>query len=222
VKNIILQHWNGVLGELELKSSESFQAYADKCGAEYKLLRGKPFKSTLGSISQKMIMLDEQWDDYDVVVMVDIDMFTRTGQTKNIFTDEKGIGRHFGIQNHLVQSINRQFPLITDPSYPYWGGSCYRLEKDIRKEFRKHLRMNEMIMFDGNYNDEGIMHRCAILSNFKQKEDIYFDKQQWNYSSFDTGVENAEFIHIRKKMYQGGPKVAKLDVYKSLIKRGIV
>jgi len=165
-------------------------------------------------------MLSEEFDGYDVVVMMDTDMFVRKGCTSNIFTDETGIGRHYNIQETLVVKLANQFPFLCDASYPYWGGSCYRLEKDIRQEFRKHLHMNEMVQFNGNYNDEGIMHRCAVLSGYKEKR--YFDRAQWNYSSFDLDVDKANIIHIRPKVKQGGPKRPKIENYKALVKRGII
>lgn len=220
MKKIILQHWSGSLGELEKLSSTNIKEYANFCGADYKLLRGAVFNTSVSSQSQKMHMLSEEFDDYDVVVMLDIDMFIRKGCTKNIFTDESGIGRHYNIQESLVQNLAARFPLMCDASYPYWGGSAYRLEKDIRQEFRKHLRLNEMIQFNGNYNDEGIMHRLAVLADFKEKR--YFDRQQWNYSSFDDGVENANIIHIRPKVKPGGPKRPKIENYKALVERGLI
>ena len=222
MKKIILQHWSGPLGELETLSSQSIQEYAKFCGADYQLLRGKVFNENLSNQSQKMIMLDERWDEYDVVVMMDTDMFTRKGMTKNIFTDEVGMGRHYNIQETLVKGLAKRFPLLCNAKYPYWGGSCFRLEKDIRKEFRKHLHLHEMMQFNGNFNDEGIMHRCAVLSDFKVKPNIYFDRQQWNYSSFDEGVENANIIHIRPKVKKGGPKKPKIENYRSLVERGLI
>lgn len=222
MKNIILQHWNGPLGELEKLSSENIKAYAEKCGADYELVTGVPFRVGLSSQSQKLCMLDEKYDEYDTVVMMDADMFTRRGMDKNIFTDETGMGRHYNIQETLVQKLAHQFPFLANANYPYWGGSCYRLERDIRKEFRKHLHMNEMLQFNGNYNDEGIMHRCAVLADFKPKPGIYFDRQQWNYSSFEETVDEAYIVHIRPKVKQGGPKRPKIENYKDLVKRGIL
>lgn len=220
--NLLLQHWNGKLGELEEYSVQNMQRYASDCGAEYKLLRGTPFDGRLSAQSQKMAAFSEEYDDYDVVVMLDTDMFTRRGMTKNIFTDETGIGRHHGIQKHLRLKLHQQFPILCNPEYPYWGGSCYRLSREIRQEFRKHFRLNEMTQFSGNYNDEGIMHRCAVLADFKEKPGIYFDRQQWNYSSFDDGVENAYIIHIRPKRVQGGKKYPKIENYQHLVKRGLI
>ncbi|MGA0277691.1 MAG: hypothetical protein ACO3LF_07335 [Candidatus Kariarchaeum pelagius] len=220
MKKIILQHWTGPLGELEKLSSANIQEYAKFCGADYKLLRGPVFNYSVSTQSQKMHMLSEEWDDYDVVVMLDIDMFVRKGSNANIFTDETGIGRHYKIQETLVKNLAQKFPLMCDDRYPYWGGSAYRLEKDIRQEFRKHLRINEMVQFNNNFNDEGIMHRCAVLADYKEKR--YFDRQQWNYSSFEETVDEANIIHIRPKVKQGGPKRPKIENYKALVERGLI
>lgn len=222
MKKIILQHWTGPLRELENLSVANIKEYAKFCGADYKLLRGAVFNLGLSTQSQKMHMLSEEFDEYDVVVMMDTDMFVRKGCTANIFTDETGIGRHYNIQETLVVKLANQFPFLCNAAYPYWGGSCYRLERDIRQEFRKHLHLHEMTQFNGNYNDEGIMHRCAVLADFKPKPGIYFDRQQWNYSSFDDGVENANIIHIRPKRVQGGKKYPKIENYQHLVKRGLI
>lgn len=222
MKNILLQHWNGPLGQLEELSVENMKAYAEFCGAEYRLLRGTPFDGRLSPQSQKMAALGEEFDEYDIVVMLDTDMFTRKGMTKNIFTDETGYGRHYGIQEHLRKKLHLKFPFLCDTRYPYWGGSCYRLPLEIRQTFRQHMRLHEMTQFSGNYNDEGIMHRCAVLADFKEKDGIYFDRQQWNYSSFDDGVENAYIIHIRPKVTPSGPKRKKIENYHALHKKGII
>jgi len=221
MKGIILQHYNGKLGELEKQSSENIKAYADKCNVDYKLVRGI-VKPGLSNQSQKMCMLDEEWDSYDVVVMMDIDMFTRKGQTKNIFTDETGVGRHHGIQTHLIKKIHDQFPFLANPDYAYWGGSIYRLTKEMRQRLRPHFNMSEATQFSHNYNDEGIMHRLAVLAGIKNHKSHYLDRQQWNYSSFEDGVEDAEIIHIRTKVTPNGPKRSKLENYKALVKKELI
>lgn len=221
MKGIILQHYNGEMGELEILSSENIEKYAKKCGVDYKLVTGI-VKPGLSNQSQKMCMLDEQWDDYDIVVMMDIDMFTRRGQTKNIFTDDTGVGRHYGIQTHLIKQINRLHPLLANPKYAYWGGSIYRLTKEMRRTLRPHFNMSEAIQFNGNYNDEGIMHRLACLANIKNDKAYYLDKQKWNHASFEDEVEKAEIIHIRPKVTRTGPKRPKIDNYRSLVERGII
>ena len=77
-----------------------------------------------------------------------------------------------------------------------------------------------MLQFNGNFNDEGIMHRCAVLADYKEKR--YFDRQQWNYSSFEETVDEANIIHIRPKVKQGGPKRPKIENYRALVERGLI
>jgi len=222
VKNIILQHYTGELGELEELSKANMEAYAKFCGADYHLVRGNVFRPHLSPPCQKMIMLDEQFDEYDTVVMIDIDMFTRKGMKKNIFTDDKGIGRHFGIQETLVKNLQRRFPLLGDPKYPYWGGSIYRLEREVRQRLRKEMVDSEMNMFHNNYEDEGIMHRLAVRANMKVDDKTYLKKDLWNRSSFQNDVDSAYIIHIRPKVFQGGPKRPKIENYRQLVKQGIL
>lgn len=222
MKNIILQHWTGSLGELELLSMQNIMAYAEFCGAEHRLLQGDVFKPGLSAPCQKIHMLNEQFDEYDYVVMMDIDMFTRKGMTKNIFTYEKGMGRHHGIQKTLVEKLHQRFPMLGDPKYPYWGGSIYKLPREIRQRLRRHLQDHEVVQFSNNFEDEGIMHRLAVLEQLPVDEYTYMDRQQWNHSSFDSGVEDANIIHIRPKSAVGGPKRPKIENYRELVKRGII
>lgn len=222
MKNIILQHWKGPKNELVLKSFESMKGYAESIGAEHLVIEGDAVHPQLAPQSQKMVIIDERFDEYDYVVMVDSDMFIRKGQTQNIFTDVTGYGRHHGIQTTLRRNLCARFPDLGNVNAPYWGGSVYRLDLDIRKTFRKHFNLQEAIRFNTTFHDEGIMHRLAVLSGMEEKEDTYLPGQQWNYSSFDEGVENAEFIHIRTKVRPGGPKREKIENYRSLVERGII
>jgi hypothetical protein len=221
MKNILLQHWAGPLGELEKLSIENMKQYADWCGVEYRLLTGYPLDATLAPQSQKIYALTEEFDDYDTVVMLDTDMFVNKNNRKNIFTDDTGVGRHYGIQETLRKGVSRIHPFLGDVRYPYWGGSIYRLEKSVREKLRPHMNMKEMIQFNKTYHDEGIMHRLAVLSQFPEKG-AYLDRQQWNYSSFDEGVEDSYIIHIRPKVKQGGPKRPKIENYKALVERGLI
>ena len=223
MKNIILQHWSGKLGELEKLSIENIEAYADWCGAEHRLLRGPVVDARLAPQSQKIYAFNEEFDDHDIVVMMDTDMFVRKGMTKNIFTDEKGIGRHYKVQPRLVKDLARRYPLLGDPSYPYIGGSIYRLEKEVRQKLRPHFHFNEMIQFNNSYHDEGIIHRAFVLAQLKADSNTYLDRQQWNCSSFDEDeIHDANIIHIRPKVKPNGPKRPKIENYQSLKDRGII
>jgi hypothetical protein len=170
-------------------------------------------------------MLDPQFDEYDTVVMMDIDMFTRKGMTKNIFTDETGVGRHYGIQPSLRKKLCNRFPLLGDERYPYWGGSIYRLEKEVRQRLRVHMIDWEMDHFNNNYEDEGIMHRLAVRAEFAE-EGAYLDDDKWNRSSFEENVSDGYIIHVRRKMKntpgRPSPKQDKILNYGKLVERGII
>ena len=75
MKNIILQHWTGELGPLELASKANMEKYAKQCGAEYELILGNQFHPKLHGCYQKLIMLDKRFDKYQDTLMVDLDMF---------------------------------------------------------------------------------------------------------------------------------------------------
>lgn len=222
MKNIILQHWTGEMNELCLLSSKNIEKYAKKVGADYQLLRGNVFREHLNSPCQKMYMLDEVFDEYDIVVMMDPDMFTRKGMEENIFTDVVGIGRHTAIQDQLVRSLSRIYKKHGNPNYPYWGGSIYRLDRKLRKTLRKHINENELNLFHDKFHDEGIMHRLAVLAKIETTNETYLPGNHWNCGSFEDEVKECAIIHIRTKVTPTGPKKPKIENYRDLVKRGLI
>ena len=222
--NIILQHFDGNLRPLDEKSVENIMAYADMVGAEYRLVRGRPFRKHLTSPCQKVYMLDEEWDDYDQVLMLDIDMFAPKGMNENIF-DLEGVGLYADVQKMLHRKISSHYPIIASVSAPYWGGAIYKMDKDMRVKLRSGLGDNESWM--NNYNqpyhfeDEGIMHTLAYKQGFKN-DDRYILEQRWCQCSFLPNPENAGFIHIRTKVTPSGPKREKIENYNSLVEQEIL
>lgn len=67
------------LRELDKLSMENIQEYAKLVGADYRLITGRPFNPSLTSPCQKVYMLNEEFDSYDQVLMLDIDMFATKG-----------------------------------------------------------------------------------------------------------------------------------------------
>ena len=231
MKNIILQHFtpnytekeNSGLRELDKLSVANIKEYAKMVGADYELVLGQVFRKHLTPPCQKVFLLDEKWDDYDNVLMLDIDMFAPKGMDINVF-NERGIGLYADTQKMLHNKIARTYPMIANIGSHYWGGAIYKMDKSTRKKLRKELGGNEGWM--NNYNeayhfeDEGIFHTLVFRSGFKIKHP-YMD-QKWCQCSFLPNPEKAGFIHIRTKITPQGPKRAKIDNYKDLVKRGIL
>tara|TARA_R110000796_G_scaffold60348_6_gene139684 strand:+ start:737 stop:1414 length:678 start_codon:yes stop_codon:yes gene_type:complete len=224
VKHIILQHFDGELRELDKLSMANIQEYAKLVNADYKLITGKPFRKQLTAPCQKIHMLNEEFDSYNDVLMLDIDMFTPKGMTVNIF-EEPGIGLYGETQQRLHRQLAANFPW-TQASllYPYWGGAIYKLSKDMRVKLRSELGGNESWMQPYNklynYEDEGIMHTLAVKSGFTPKKP-YLDRK-WCQCSFLPAPQSAGFIHIRTKITPQGPKREKIQNYQQLVDEGIL
>ena len=217
--NIILQHFDGNLGQLEQLSVNNISAYAKMIGADYKLITGKPFRQHLTSPCQKVYMLDEQFDEWDNVLMVDCDMFTANNLTENVF-NVSGIGVHAEPwQPKLHKRISLEHPNIASLKHPYWGGAFYKMSKDLRKQLRDQIGENTEWMnpFNKRFNfeDEGIFHVLATKANIPL-ENAYID-QKWCYCSYLPNLKLANMIHVRKK-----PLLNKIDNYNTLLSRGII
>lgn len=227
MKNIILQHWAGPMNELVEKSTESMKRYAESIGAEYEFLRGIVFRPDIAHRldypCQKLVYLDEKYDEYDYVVMVDADMFVSATCNQNIFTDDVGIGRHTAIQTALRKNLVGLYPTLGSLDAPYFGGSVFRLHREVRKQFRRELTDEIIMAFSRRYHDEGVMHVLANKCGFRHTdEDVYLNGQMWNYSSFEPDVDQANFIHIRTKVTPQGPKQEKIKNYRALVERGLI
>ena len=221
MKNIILQHWTGEMNELGLASSSNIAKYAEKLGADYQLLQGNVFDPSVSPPMQKLHMLSEEFDEYDIVVMLDIDMFTRRGMEENVF-DLEGVGMFSDCQARIFKGLQRRQPKLTSANHPYWGGAIYVLSRELRQTLRSHINMNELRTFSGqgNFEDEGSMHRLAMLANIKQQ--CLPDDRKWCHGSFEAGIENAALIHIRTKIAPQGPKRDKIVNYRDLVNRGLI
>jgi hypothetical protein len=222
--NIILQHFDGELRELDKLSIANIKNYADMIDADYELITGKPFRSHLTSPCQKVYMLDERFDEWENVLMLDIDMFAPKGMSKNVF-DENGIGIRNDVQTVLHGKISKSYPSIASKTAPYWGGAIYKMNRSMRQKLRSGLGKNEDWM--NNYNksyhfeDEGIMHTLATKASLIHSIDMYLNNK-WCQCSYLPHPEKAGFIHIRTKIYPNGPKREKIENYRDLVERGIL
>ena len=223
MKNIILQHFTGNLRELDKRSIENIKQYATFIGADYKLILGQVFRSHLTPPCQKVFLLDKKFDDYDNVLMLDIDMFVPSSMNENIFETE-GIGLYEEVQKRLHSRLATIYKNIANLNYPYWGGAIYKMDRDTRMLLRNGLGGDESWMNYFNkpyhYEDEGIMHVLATKAKFKSVKP-YLDKK-WCQCSFLPNPEKAGFIHMRTKITPVGPKREKIENYNELVDRGIL
>tara|TARA_E500000318_G_scaffold49961_1_gene46803 strand:+ start:3232 stop:3894 length:663 start_codon:yes stop_codon:yes gene_type:complete len=218
MKNIILQHWTGELGPLELASKANMEKYAKQCGAEYQLIEGNQFRSWLSPPCQKLIMLDERFDKYQDVLMVDLDMFVVKNVKENVF-HVPGVGLNSKVQKDIFKAMckSRKYRSVTDPNGPFWGGAFWKFNNEQRKQLRKFIVDDEMKVWKQNFVDEGIIHRLASQAGFKQID----VPEEWCWGNCFPGYEKAKMIHIRHKFKYVGPKVPKLEVFEALKKEGI-
>jgi hypothetical protein len=226
MKYIILQHWSGEMNELSELSSHNISQYAKNIGVDYQLIRGDSFRPNLPKKHpplQKLAMLNEEFDEYDMTVMLDTDMFARKGIKENIFTDVEGIGVHTGVQKNLAKHMKQILPHISNPEYCYWGGAIYRLTREQRILLRAGIKEDEIPLFCGkrNHGDEGLMHTLAVRAKIKN---CYIPDTHWNYPSFWDEPDKAAIIHIRTKYKSDGKlkKREKMINYKELVKKGII
>lgn len=222
--NIILQHWTGEINNLTALSTANISQYAEQIGVDYRLLRGNLFHPTLSPPCQKLHMLNAEFDEYDMVVMLDADMFTRKGMTENVFTDVVGIGRHTAIQDMLHKKLKRNHPKMASLKHPYWGGAIYRLSRSVRWKLRAEIVESEILLYGNHFEDEGIMNRLATRANMPITDNTYLPGSHWDSGNFEEGVEKAAMIHIRGKMVKNGTLVRtpKIEAYIDMVGRGLI
>ena len=216
--DLILQHWTGEIDELGARSSANLAAYAGRIGADYRLLRGDVFRPGLASPCQKLHMLDAEFDGYDWVLMVDMDMFAVRDLAENVFTEVSGTGLFSEYTAGVFRNCRSRHPTLTDARWAYWGGAIWRLSRELRQRLRAHIREAELAPFSGNYNDEGIMHRLACLAKIPQDR----LPQRWCQCNYLPEPGRAAMIHVRTKVTPTGPKRPKIDNYRDLCGRGVL
>jgi len=220
--NIILQHFDGNLRPLDNLSIANMTTYAGKIGAEYKLIRGKPFREHLTGACQKVHMLSEVYDEYDDVLMVDIDMFVPNGMLIDVF-DQVGCGLYNPIQKKLHQRLAGGN--LRSQAAPYWGGAIYKFNKERRLNLRAGLGGDEKWMDQFNkpyhYEDEGIVHFLAAKAGMNMSKEDIMDPR-WCYDNYLPVPQNAYMIHVRTKVKPEGPKRTKIENYNELVEKGIL
>ncbi len=223
MKNLILQHYTGKLGTLEELSIKNISNYAKNIGADYQFLEGQVFRDHLTHHCQKIFMLDPSFDEYDNVMMLDIDMFATNSEKENVF-DVPGIGLYEDVQKNLHRQMVNAFVGLSSFDYPYWGGAIYKMDLQTRQHLREGFdKLKGLEQGKDNpylHYDEGIMHLLACVTKFKSEHNYL--PRKWCYCSFLFSPETAGFIHVRTKVTPNGPRKTKLENLLTLVDKGII
>lgn len=217
MRKLLLQHWHEPnLPEIVALSTEAMKTYARRVEADYLLLIGHPFDRRLSAPCQKLHMLDPLFDDYDIVTMVDADQFPRRNLADDVFL-QAGIGWNHGTAH---QRVMRHLPHLTSAMAPFWGGAVYRLHRAARQRLRLFYDFTWAQQFNnrGNGEDEGIMHRLALLAGCPVTG-AYFGLE-WCWPSFDPVPERGKFLHVRH--HYNGRRSSKMEQYRALVAKGIL
>ena len=231
MKNLILQHFHPQYENVGKpmpwiveKSTGNLKRYADKLGAEYKLLDGQPFREGLRAQCQKLCVLNEEFDVYDNIAVFDTDMFVVNGCEKNIF-EADGIGCYPEVhRTRVMNDFKRAFPKLANSDYPILSGSAYSMPREFRQLMRAQINSGMEAVFrmisPKPFVDEGILH--VLMQKAKFKRETYLD-ERWSYSSYLPDLTSAYIIHVRYTPHKKGGPVDKRDENcKKLMDKGII
>lgn len=226
--NIILQHWNGNMPEWAQLAEKTFRIYAEKIGCEYELVRGMPLGAEVGPHAQKLIYLDEKYDEYDQTLMLDMDTIAT-----NVFEDVFKIKEIGVLHDRAMQGTSRTpaaAPLLYKKEEPVFFGNFIKLNRNQRQALRKYADWSELgkAVVDPYSGDEIILHylfhKSNILSGLKYTDmcmrcdgtsidDIHFrlynrlDKKFANQpEDSDPDASIIHFCRDRKKFLPGAVK----------------
>ena len=94
MRNIIYQYWKGPMKPGVKASTKLMKEYADRIGAEYRFDLNKDIASKTVDVpiyyEPANPLVDPWFDDYDNIMLADIDVFPVEGLTENIFDELDG------------------------------------------------------------------------------------------------------------------------------------
>lgn len=231
--NIILQHWNGIMPDWAICAEKSMKRYAQKTGAEYKLVRGTPMGKDLFNTPQKLCMINEEYDDYDQVCMIDMDTLATNVYESFWNRPEIGVLHRRAMRSKTERTSKAAPALYTHGGWTFFG-NWIKLNREQRKELRKHWNQKLFVesIVDAHPGDEIIMHylinKSGILDGKKitdvcmrnageSWEDIHHrDFDRWDRkfcNQPEDSVKDASIIH-----FCAGRKKNMTTVYNTIFK----
>src|SRR5690554_3894679 len=144
MKALLLQHWHAQpLPAIVEASSANIRAYAERIGADYRLLLGYPFHPGFSCQAQKLAVLRE-WGEYDKVAMLDSDMAAIRGLAESVF-DQPGHGWHHTTAHPRVV---KHFPALARADRAFWGGAIYVFDRAMRDRLRHEVHLTDLHQLD--------------------------------------------------------------------------
>jgi len=245
--NIILQHFDGKLPDWARAAEKTVSRYSLKINADYELITGMPCGDEAGPYAQKMHMLDEKYDGYEEVLMLDMDVIA-TNIYANIFNiPQIGVLHSRAmIDPNKVRNQWHNNPLYKQSEFLFFG-SVIKLKREQRQELRKYLDWNYIISCkynskinynrpDFDFSDEIILHYLLHKSKILEGKSFYEvcmrrdgktleDIHVRNYDRYDRKFANqpedsdpdASLIH-----FCGGRKSNILPTIKNIFKGQIL
>jgi len=174
----------------------NIQNYASKIGTEYLRIDGKPMGGDLCPEIQKAYIYHNDLDQYDFVLGLDCDIFSRTDD--NVF-DVDGMGLHH--PELPVPGKAFRAGIAIDKSYPYFNGGFLKVGRDLRRSLREHLTRDLLRRCDSREvgGIEMLTYALCVSAGFRPSP----IDPIWNQYSHLPNPERAKMIHIRRKRTDG-------------------
>jgi len=184
--NLIFQHWVNLNNSNTLPrwaeiAMGSIRSYAEHVGSDYILVDGYPLGKERGVVAQKLFMLDEKFDEYDDVLLLDTDMVASRKHKQNAF-DEPGVGRlHLKAMSGAKNSKQgRHWPGMYKQGAPIFFGNFIKLTREQRITLRNFMPSIELIK-----NNMGDKRASRYLNSNPPNDEQCLHWMIWQSGIFD-------------------------------------
>ena len=172
--NIILQHWNGPLPEWARVAKTTMERYANWNGCDYQLVTGHPLGEKLGPNPQKLVYVQEEYDRYDKVLMLDMDMIATSSYVDVFKRPEIGV-LHSRAMNGTSRTPGSAPELFT-LGMPIFFGNYIMTTREQRIAMREHADWDWLAtkVVDTYAGDEMVLawllQQAGLLDNMSIEE----------------------------------------------------
>jgi hypothetical protein len=190
--NIILQHWNGPLPEWAQIAKKTLEKYCSVIGCEYELVTGHPLGEALGANPQKLVYITEKYDQYDKVLMLDMDIMATNVYSNAFNRPEIGV-----LHERAMQGKSRtpaSAPELFTLGMPIFFGNYIMTKREQRIAMREYADWDWLAtkVVDSYSGDELVL--AWLLKQANILEDMSIEDMCMRCTG--TSYENIKF---RKK-----------------------